>query len=167
MTADFWTWAVKAYSGEGVAEACLSLQDDDGQNVPLLLWAAWHGAPLDQALALKAADVARIWSGEVIVPLRILRRRLKTALTEGDEAQRLPLREKIKGLELAAERALMDQLVSLKNPVKFEKNQSVKAEVLTSLRTVSAAWGDIVPDAGLERLTEALIKGQFLGYDGE
>lgn len=167
MTADFWNWAVKAYGGEGVAEACLSLQDDDGQNVPLLLWAAWHGAPLDQALALKAADVARIWSGEVIVPLRILRRRLKTALTEGDEAQRLPLRKKIKGLELAAERALMAQLVSLKNPVKSEENQNVKAEVLTSLRTVSAAWGDIVPDAGLERLTEALIKGQFLGYDGE
>lgn len=157
---------MKAYSGDGVAEACLSLQDDDGQNVPLLLWAAWHGAPLNQALALKAADVARIWSGEVIVPLRILRRRLKNTLTDGDEAQRLPLREKIKGLELAAERALMDQLVVLKNPVKFKANQSVKAEVLTSLRTVSAAWGDIVPDAGLKRLTEALIKGQFLGYDG-
>lgn len=167
MTADFWNWAVKAYSGDGVAEACLSLQDDDGQNVPLLLWAAWHGAPLDQALAMKAADMARIWSGEVIVPLRILRRRLNTALTEGDDAQRLPLREKIKGLELVAERALMDQLVVLENPEKFEEYQSVNAQALANLRMVSAAWGDIVPDAGLERLTEALIKGQFLGYDGE
>lgn len=167
MTADFWNWAVKAYGGEGVAEACLSLQDDHSQNVPLLLWAAWHGALLDKALALKAADMARIWSGEVIVPLRILRRRLKITLTDGDEVHRLPLREKIKGLELEAERALMDQLVAFKNPIKFETNQSVNAQAFANLRTVSAAWGDIVPDAGLERLTEALIKGQFLGYDGE
>lgn len=166
MTADFWNWAVRAYGGEGVAEACLSLQDDDGQNVPLLLWAAWRRGVVDAALAHRAADVTRIWSAEAIEPLRILRRRLKTALIEGDEAQRLPLREKIKAIELDAERALMDQLVALENPVKFETNQNVNAQILAGLRTVAAAWGDSVPLAGLERLTEALIKGQFLGYDG-
>ncbi|ESQ94600.1 TIGR02444 family protein [Asticcacaulis benevestitus] len=167
MTADFWTWAVKAYGGEGVAAACLSLQDDHGQNVPLLLWAVWLDGPVDEALALKAAELARLWSDEVIVPLRFLRRRLKTALTEGDAAHRLPLREKIKGLELEAERALMAQLVVLENSVKFETNQNVNARTMASLRRVSGAWGEVAPDLALERLTEALIKGQFLGYDGE
>ena len=39
-----WDWAVAAYSAEGVAEACLELQDSAGQNIPLLLWAAWCAA---------------------------------------------------------------------------------------------------------------------------
>ena len=36
-----WDWAVAAYGADGVADACLELQDAAGQNVPLLLWAAW------------------------------------------------------------------------------------------------------------------------------
>jgi uncharacterized protein (TIGR02444 family) len=40
----FWEWALDAYARPGVAEACLELQDVHGQNVPLLLWAAWAAA---------------------------------------------------------------------------------------------------------------------------
>ena len=64
---DLWTWAVAAYEAPGVAEACLSLQDHNEQNVPLLLWAAWvavTGRRPDEETIEAACDAAR--SGAVI-----------------------------------------------------------------------------------------------------
>ncbi|MBW8882612.1 MAG: TIGR02444 family protein, partial [Asticcacaulis sp.] len=108
MTDTFWDWAVARYQRNGVAAACLALQDDHGQNVPLLLWAAWaaaHGMRIEPRLA-EAVRLARAWSDAVIVPLRGVRRRLKTPLSDGDEVARLKLRERVKAVELEAERAL-------------------------------------------------------------
>lgn len=164
----FWNWAVKAYGGEGVAEACLSLQNEDGQSVPLLLWAVWlasEGFGISDSLAAEAVALARNWSDELIVPLRLLRRRLKTQLSTGDEAMRLPLREKIKAIELEAERALMTRLTSLEGSVKFEENQDVKVAVMANLRVISQTWGRGVPESGLSRLIEALSAGRFLQYN--
>ena len=163
----FWNWAVKAYGGAGVAESCLSLQDDDGQNVPLLLWAAWlasEGFELGDSQAAESAALARNWSDELIVPLRTLRRRLKTQLSMADESLRLPLREKIKAVELEAERALMTTL-SERVVVNFNKNQDVMASATANLRAVSQAWGAAVPESALSRLIEALSAGRFLQYN--
>jgi uncharacterized protein (TIGR02444 family) len=164
----FWDWAVKAYGGDGVAEACLSLQDKDGQNVPLLLWAAWRatqGVALSESQAREAAVLARNWSDELIVPLRLLRRRLKTELSTDDEALRLPLREKIKAFELEAERALMAKLEALEGAKESLINHQVKAVCAVNLQAVSHAWSGDVPESGLLRLTEALSDGRFLQYN--
>jgi uncharacterized protein (TIGR02444 family) len=165
---NFWDWAVKAYSGDGVAEACLSLQDEDGQNVPLLLWAAWLASgdlKISDPLAVESAALARSWSDELIVPLRLLRRRLKTELSTGDESLRLPLREKIKAIELEAERGLMTKLSGLEVAIKSEINQNVNGVVMANLRAVSQKWGRGVPEPGLSRLIEALSAGRFLQYN--
>jgi uncharacterized protein (TIGR02444 family) len=165
---DFWDWAVKVYGGEGVAEACLRLQDEDGQNVPLLLWAIWlacEGWSVSESQARKAADLARNWSSELIAPLRLLRRRLKTELSTGDEALRLPLREKIKAIELEAERALMLQLAGLNDLMKIDLNQSVNRQAFNNLRVMSQAWDHVVPESALLRLIEALSDGRFLQYN--
>jgi len=165
---DFWDWAVKVYDGEGVAEACLRLQDEDGQNVPLLLWAIWlacEGLAVNESQARKAADLARNWSNELIAPLRLLRRRLKTELSTGDEALRLPLREKIKTIELEAEHALMVQLAGLGGFMKIDLNQSVNRQAFDNLRLTSLAWDRVVPEGALLRLIEALSDGRFLQYN--
>jgi uncharacterized protein (TIGR02444 family) len=165
---DFWDWAVCAYGGAGVADACLALQDADDQNVPLLLWAVWlacEGHEMNAALASDAADLARQWSESLIVPLRALRRRLKTALTTGDEAVRLPLREKIKAIELESERGVMALLAGLSEFKKINSNQMVDSVVLANLHAVATAWGGAVPAEGLSRLTEALSDGRFLRYN--
>ncbi len=156
MTTDFWDWAVDIYGREGVAEACLALQDAYGHCVPLLLWAAWRaheGRGIDEAEAAKAARIARVWAGEVVAPLRQVRRRLKSALEEGDEAVRLPLREKIKGLELEAERALMRRL----SDMNYEKTDA-KQRIGEALVAVARAWTEDAPKEGLTRLAEALTK---------
>ena len=66
-------WAQAAYAAPGVADLCLALQDEHGQSVCLLLWAAWAGAtdrPVDQ---LGAASLARTWEANVVGPLRAAR----------------------------------------------------------------------------------------------
>lgn len=156
MTTDLWDWAVSVYGRNDVAEACLALQDNHDQCVPLLLWAAWRaqeGRGVDEPEAVKAVGIARIWAGEVVAPLRQMRRRLKSPLEEGDDAVRLPLREKIKGLELEAERALMRRL----SDVCREKDY-VKQDVIEALVIVSQAWAANTSKEGLERLAEALTK---------
>lgn len=168
---DFWGWAVRAYAGKGVADLCLSLQDDDDQNVPLLLWAAWlatEGRAAD-SVAADAANLVRQWSEAAILPLRTVRRRLKTEVADGDEAWRLPLREKIKAAELEAERGLMAQLAALRTPdvpVKNDTNHTINAQVAQNLRVVARAWHEKVPGEALMRLSQALSDGQFLRYDG-
>lgn len=136
---DFWDWSVATYAKPGVAEASLRLQDDHGQCVPLLLWAAWAGK-ITPEQACRAAAVARAWL-PVIEPLREVRRRLKTEVSPGDEADRLVLRTRVKAAELDAEHALMARLGEL-------ADGAITAEVarLEAVAGVVAAWGEACPD---------------------
>lgn len=165
---NFWGWAVKAYGGEGVAEACLNLQDEDGQNVPLLLWAVWmacEGRSVNDKLASEAVALTRPWAESLIVPLRALRRRLKSELTAGDNELRLPLRQKIKQAELDAEQALMALLAKLASGKNIEIHD-VTVLAQANLDRVCGAWSIDMPHNGLRRLTEALSEGGFLRYKG-
>ena len=60
--AGLWGWAASAYAAPGVSDVCLELQDAAGQNVPLLLWAAWAartGRAPDAGTLEAACDIAR------------------------------------------------------------------------------------------------------------
>ncbi|MFY8164916.1 MAG: TIGR02444 family protein [Brevundimonas sp.] len=68
-----WDWALTAYAAEGVADACLELQDAAGQNIPLLLWAAWcahTGRTLDEDALEAAGDTARAPARAAAAPAR-------------------------------------------------------------------------------------------------
>jgi uncharacterized protein (TIGR02444 family) len=141
-----WPWAQAAYARPGVAEACLTLQDRHGQNVCLLLWAAWSGAPaqrLPDAVAL-----VRRWEGEVVGPVRQARRALKSDIPPISEGGRLQLREVIRAAELDAERLLLEALASLGPPE--------RTAAAGSLDAAAAAWGRSPPDAALAALARAL-----------
>lgn len=155
--AGLWDWAVAAYGRDGVAALCVELQDLEGQNVPLLLWAAWAAEGclrIDSGTAADGAALARAWSEGVIVPLRTLRRRLKLTVTAGDETARLGLREQVKSAELASERILLAQLEPL-----VASGGGEAATVMGNLLVVAAAWTPHVPQDGLRRLSQALTKG--------
>lgn len=163
---DFWDWAVTAYARPGVAALCLDLQNAHGENVPLLLWAAWvgrQGIMMDRALAGKGMALADRWAQAAVIPLRTLRNRLKSSISEGDEAVRLPLRETIKAAELAAERALMVLLAELVAK-KINKNQYDGENILHALQHVSRSAVDADAQAQLIALAEALSEGENLGY---
>lgn len=125
MHNDLWTYAVALYNRPGVQESCLQLQSQ-GADVCLLLCSAWLGetgvAFGSQRLAA-LAGVAAAWQHEVVVPLRQLRQQWR-AHAQTDEAL-ARLREQVKGLELQAERVLLERLQAACN----EWQRGVAADV--------------------------------------
>ena len=151
---DLWDWAVRAYASDGVSEACLHLQDAAGQNVPLLLWAAWAArtARYPDADAVEAAcDIARAWQDTAIAPLRSVRRALKGRNPDLDDAAREAVRAQVKAVELEAERRLLAALEALTAPP-----EGAPRPVLDALIAVARRWSPTTPRAGLTELAERL-----------
>ncbi|WGM38022.1 TIGR02444 family protein [Caulobacter sp. NIBR1757] len=143
---DFWDWALAAYDRPGVGEACLSLQDDHGQQTAYLLWAAWASPP-DAALA-DGAELARHWEATILGPVRQSRRALKNPLGPVDDAARLAVRETVKAVELDLEKLLMTSLAGLSTPR--------PGAALPALVRAGETWGDPPPPEALQRLATAL-----------
>jgi len=108
-----WRFSTAFYARAGVAEALIKLQDRAGFDVNLMLFALWFGlSGRDRftAAELAAADrAAGPIKGDLVEPLRTLRRRLRS----NPDADIQRLREEIKRLELAAERILQNRLARL------------------------------------------------------
>ncbi|KAA0679373.1 TIGR02444 family protein [Azospirillum brasilense] len=104
-----WDFALAVYGRPGVPAACLDLQDRLGQDVNLLLFAAWAGMACNADLPVE--ELARIdsavapWRAEVVRPLRAVRRRAKGE----DDA----LYRRLKATELEAERVQQNRLFAL------------------------------------------------------
>ena len=101
----FWRFSLTLYVREGVAEACLRLQERLDLDVNLLLFCCWAGS---RGRALSGPEIdgliaaTRDWRAQVVRPLRGARRWLKTRVPEmGSAAARL--RQDIKAAELSAE----------------------------------------------------------------
>ncbi|MGC4011635.1 MAG: TIGR02444 family protein [Pseudomonas sp.] len=110
MSDDVWSYALKLYARPGVEPACLALQEA-GADVCLLLAAAGLGSTGVAFAASRMSELestARGWREEVVVPLRSLRQRWRESAKQ--DADLAPLRERIKQLELEAEKVLLERL---------------------------------------------------------
>src|SRR5579859_4758670 len=142
-----WDWTLQAYARPGVPQACLTLQDEFGQNTSLLLWAVWAETE-DPAVLARAADIARRWEALALTPVRAVRRALKPAFEGVADAAREDLREDVKAVELRCERVLMESLEPL--------GGKGGAHALAALEAASAAWGEPAPANALAALAAAL-----------
>ena len=111
----FWRFSLRIYGTPGVPAACLTLQDGSGVDVNVLLFGLFAAS---QGRQLASADVAAIaaaiepWKLQAVVPLRGVRRFLKDT-PAGFEAQDIPaLRQRVKMMELEAERLQQEVLYS-------------------------------------------------------
>lgn len=143
-----WEWVLQAYARPGVPEACLRLQDEHGQNTSFLLWAVHAGAK-DPELLTSAAATAQAWDRTALIALREVRRALKPPLPRVADNARLALREEVKGLELAAERLLLETLDGL-------TRGRGGASTLEALEAASKAWDKPAPPGALAELAAAL-----------
>lgn len=115
----FWQFSLRFYRLPKVAEACLVLQDRAGVDVNLLLYLLWVAT---QFRRLTAADVAALeariapWRQAAVIPLRNIRRALKSppALPAAAEAE--AFRNRIKAVELEAERLQQEAMFGLPLP---------------------------------------------------
>jgi uncharacterized protein (TIGR02444 family) len=158
-----WERASRAYESAEVERLCLELQDDHGQCVSYLLWAAWageQGRAIDGDLARQAAELARDWEVSVLKPLRAVRRRLKSAVAGISDAAREASRERLKTEEIAAERLLLDALEAM-TPAAGRQTGDLAGDLAGSLRVAKAAWAAPAPDLALAELVEAFSKTAF------
>ena len=117
-TASFWHFSVQHYARPGVAEACLKLQDDYDLDVNLVLLCLWYGQHFGELSSGQFEQVLAFsdnWSGNVVKPLRQSRRWIKQYRTasEMDPEVLEKFREKVKQLELNAEKLQQEQLQQL------------------------------------------------------
>jgi uncharacterized protein (TIGR02444 family) len=109
----FWHFSLGFYRAPAVAEACIRLQDEAGVDVNLLFFLLWN-ASLKRRLSpaeVEAAD-RRVagWRQSAIIPLRDVRRALKSATGLIEPSASEVFRTKVKGLELEAERLQQEAL---------------------------------------------------------
>lgn len=145
-----WDWAVAAYGRPGVEAICLSLQDDDGQSVCLLLWAAWRG-PVAADDVEAAVETARAWHRTTIDPLRAVRRTLKKPVPDMDDGRREAVRAEIKRAELKAERGLLEDLEAVAGPP-----DPAGFDTLAALVAAARLWSDRTPREALRTLAGRL-----------
>lgn len=108
----FWGYSLRLYASGEVATLCLALQDGWGLDVNLLLYCLWHGEAgrsLSEESVVSASRACAAWRREVVQPLRGARRWMK-GRSEGVAGRADSLRERIKALELAAEKHQQDWL---------------------------------------------------------
>ncbi len=110
MCADLWSFALSTYARPGAEHACLRLQAQ-GADVCLMLCGLWleQRGVAPQPLRLQALrQIAGPWQAGVVEPLRQIRTQWR-ALAQQD-AELGALRERVKALELEAERLLLSRL---------------------------------------------------------
>jgi uncharacterized protein (TIGR02444 family) len=120
-TNELGTDAVGLYGRPGVSAACLLLQERAGLDVNVLLMAAWTGAKRKRALG--AADIRRAsalvadWHAQIVIPLRAVRRRLKSGPAPAPSEQTDNLRAKIQDVEISAEIIELSRLQGLADEI--------------------------------------------------
>ncbi|AXM97494.1 TIGR02444 family protein [Pseudomonas plecoglossicida] len=110
MYTDLWNHALALYARPGVETSCMQLQAL-GADVCLLLCATWlqaRGVEPSPARAQALRALADPWQQQVVQPLRALRQAWRTPAQQ--DAQLTALREQLKGLELQAEKTLLQRL---------------------------------------------------------
>ena len=150
---ELWPWALEVYGRPDVADACLQLQDRCGQNVPLLLWAAWSAENGRSPDLVQGARVARAWEALAVAPLRQVRRGLKAPSPDLADDAREAVRAQVKAVELEAERRLLLALAALPAPA------GPARPAAEQLAEAAAAWGPPLPPAAFDRLLRALNPG--------
>jgi uncharacterized protein (TIGR02444 family) len=112
----FWRFSLGFYRQPGVAEACIALQEGSGVDVNLLLFLLWQAA---HKRALSPSDVAALetkiapWRDATVIPLRMVRRALKSPPALVAAANAELFRNRIKAMELEAERLQQEAMFGL------------------------------------------------------
>ncbi len=112
-----WHFAAAIYGHDEVSKACLFLQDECGVDVNVLLFALWMAAErkiqLDAATVQKIDAAVRQWREQVVMPLRAVRRRMKTGPAPAPNEKTEELRGKLKEVEIESERIELSVLEGL------------------------------------------------------
>jgi uncharacterized protein (TIGR02444 family) len=162
----FKQFALELYGSEGVAAACLYLQNQHVLDVNIVLFAAFIGAERRQTLTTSCLDAARTrvdaWHREVVQPLRVVRQRLKTGPAPAPNEVTTRLRGKLQQIEIDAELIELDQLAALiplgsADPVPGSPTECATAAIEAVVRTYSTGARDDSDQRAIETIAAAAV----------
>ncbi|HMG81189.1 MAG TPA: TIGR02444 family protein [Xanthobacteraceae bacterium] len=157
-TTPFWRFSLKFYGQAGVSDACIALQDGSGVDVNLLLFLFWLASER-QALSpdeVKKLDATiKSWRELTIIPIRDTRRKLKGAKTFVDPAKQETLRDKVKAVELEAEKLQQEALYAFTQSGPLGKPSEPPAAARGNVAAFERAMGASFPKASVDVLTGA------------
>ena len=137
LTGPHWTFIIKLYAGHDVQQACLLLQDGFGVDVSFLLTLLWYAR---NGVEFESGDVEALdraiasWRGDVVKPLRDIRREIKPAANhDGVVAD---FRNRIKSIEIQAEQIEIAMLVRAVDQRKRPGGSGISMQPASIARTV-------------------------------
>jgi uncharacterized protein (TIGR02444 family) len=142
----FWEFSLSFYAREGVAPACLQLQDEGGADVNVLLYLLFLAQSRrivsgQEAQRLDAAVAP--WRDSVVRPLRGLRRHLKEDTGAVPPPEREAFRNRVKKLELEAERLQQMALEREGQTLRLETVATREEAAQRNLNAYSAILGGL------------------------
>ncbi len=152
----FWRFSLHFYRQPGVADACIALQDGCGVDVNILLFFLWLATARRCVSPEAAQDVcakASPWRGDVVAPLRAIRRRLKDGSTLVERGTAEVFRTAVKALELESERLQQEALFALAAGLATEN----AATIDTAARANVAAYEHVLGRAFTAAAVAALL----------
>lgn len=168
----FWDFSVRTYRTPGVPDACLSLQNEHGIDVNMLLFCCWVGAVIgefDGELFDRAREYSVSWAENVVIPLRDARTWMKH---RGCDLEPVPtdacmaLREEIKTVEFAAEKMQQEVLESLAvvDQAREDKPGQVIADASANL-DLYLECRDVQRDANVNEKLSIIVRAAFPDVD--
>jgi uncharacterized protein (TIGR02444 family) len=155
----FWRFSLQFYRLPHVADACIALQEESGVDVNLLLLLLWQSSHRQQ---LSAADIALLeskivgWREATVMPLRAVRRILKTSpgLVAPPSAE--AFRNRIKAVELEAERLQQEAMYELAQTAPLgQEAPSAEQAVRANIRAYEDMRGVTFPARAVDTLLSA------------
>jgi len=159
-TGEFWDFSVRAYGSSDVPEACLTLQNQYGVDVNMLLFSVWCGytrGPFEEQTLISAVEFSKQWSEHIVCNLREARTWMKQDGCQMESVERdacLSLRTNIKAVELAAEKLqefALEQIAMAQSAKNLTTSEKVTAGInnvsrymdRAVLRLDSQAWSHV------------------------
>ena len=156
----FWRFSLRFYRQPKVADTCIALQEERGVDVNLLLFLLWQ-ARRGRALTVAEAEglERRIgpWRDRTVIPLRALRRALKSPppLVAGAAAELF--RTKVKAVELEAERLQQEAMYELAGATPRGQDAPSRADAARgNIAAYEALCSGTFPKPAIETLLAAL-----------
>jgi uncharacterized protein (TIGR02444 family) len=163
----FWRFSLAFYRQDGVADACITLQEDAGVDVNLLLFVLWHAMlkrvlPAAQIEALEGRIAP--WRNATVIPLRTVRRALKSPpdLVASQAAELF--RTRIKAVELEAERLQQEAMYDLarRSPLGHEVS-SIEEAARANVANYAAMMGKHFPADATQTLLSSFTAFSHAG----
>jgi uncharacterized protein (TIGR02444 family) len=156
----FWRFSLRFYRRPGVADACIALQDGCEVDVNILLFFLWFATTkrrvtpsVVQVVCAKAGS----WRDDVVVPLRALRRRLKSGSILVERHATELFRTKIKTIELESERLQQEAMFSLAAGLATETAATIEAAARANVAAYEHVTARTFAPAAVDVLLAALV----------